>query len=354
MSAPGVAPARLGVVVVTYRAADFIGDCLESVMASDHADLALVVVDNASPDATVEAIRGWASGATPVDRTAWPFDSPRPVRRPVPLTERTAGDADTPPGAGVTLVHSGANLGFAGGVNLGLACLAADPAIGAFWVLNPDTVVPPGTAGAFARAAGAPGAALLGGRVLYLEAPETVHTDGGRLHPWRAGVVSVNMRRPAETTPLPDAGSLDFVSGASMVASRAFLDRAGPLAEDYFLYFEEIDWALRRGDMPIRLVPGAVVHHRAGASIGSGSGQAPPSSLSAFFMFRNAIRFTARWTPWWLPTAWAVGLLQIARRFGRHSAWAQAGAALRGLLGLGPPEAVRRRLGAAPWRGRRR
>ena len=38
---------------------------------------------------------------------------------------------------------------------------------------------------------------------------------------------------------------MEYVSGASMLASRAFLENVGLMEESYFLYFEELDWALR-------------------------------------------------------------------------------------------------------------
>ena len=41
---------RLGVVVVTYNAADVITDCLQTLFASVGVILSVVVVDNASPD----------------------------------------------------------------------------------------------------------------------------------------------------------------------------------------------------------------------------------------------------------------------------------------------------------------
>jgi GT2 family glycosyltransferase len=40
---------------------------------------------------------------------------------------------------------------------------------------------------------------------------------------------------------------MDYVVGASMLVSAKFITKVGLMAEDYFLYFEEIDWAFGRG-----------------------------------------------------------------------------------------------------------
>ena len=82
---------------------------------------------------------------------------------------------------------------------------------------------------------------------------------------------NVNKGLLPEAVALPDPASLDFISGASMVASRAFIDQVGLMADDYFLYYEEIDWAARRGALPFRLCGDAIVYHHTGTSIGSAS-----------------------------------------------------------------------------------
>lgn len=331
----GTATPRLGVVIVTYAAEAFVAEGLEALRADAYPDLAVVVVDNASPDGTVAAIRAWAAATLPEGLAEHPPEAPpRPAR------------------GRFSLVHAGDNLGFAGGVNAGLAALRDDPAIDLFWILNPDAVPDPGAAAALAARARAMGRfAAIGGRVLLAdpgsEGEARVQTDGGRLHPLAFSAVNVNMGRPAAACAPPPAETLDFVSGAHMLVSRAFLERAGPLDEDWFLYFEEIDWQLRRGDLPLGLAPEAVVRHRAGATIGSGSGAGRASPLSIWFMARNLPRFVARWSPWRLPFAYAVAWWKLWRSWGADGP--RLAAFLRGLHGLPPPAAVRARLPEHVW-----
>jgi len=337
----------IGVVVVTYGAEDFIADCLHSLAASAYPDLRIVVVDNASPDATPAAVRAWARGDRPFrPRADWPLPPPAPLTGALPFAEQGPGAA-APATAGVTLVCMEANRGFAGGVNAGLRLLAGDPGLGLFWVLNPDTVVAPETPFALARRAREMGRfAVIGGRVLYLEAPERVQSDGGRLHRLAASAVGVNFGAPA-TAALPDAAGLDYIPGMSMLASREFLDRAGMLDEGWFLYFEEIDWQLRRGDLALGLAPGAVVYHRAGASIGSGRPGERAGAFALYFACRNLMRFARRRGLWHLPFAYAISWIKLVRHFG--AARPLAVATFRGLHGLGPPRAVRARLPEEVW-----
>lgn len=347
--APASSPV-IGVVAVTYAAERFIPGCLESLVAATGPTLRIVVVDNASPDGTVGAVEAWASGRRPfVPPRDWPLTPGAPVAKPVSfrLVDRGAA-ATTAAEAVVTLLRSERNAGFAAGVNAGLRVLAADRNIDLFWILNPDTVVEPQTPAALLRRAEDLGRfGVIGGRVLFLEAPERVQADAGRLHPLSYTGISINRGAIAVATPMPAADGIDYVPGVSMLVSRAFLERAGPMDESYFLYFEEIDWQLRCGDLPFGLEPEARVLHRAGASIGSGGWRRTASPLSVYFTCRNLLPFVARWSPWRLPFAYGMAWIKLARHWGTSGR--NVAAFLAGLHRLSPPAAVRAALPDETW-----
>jgi hypothetical protein len=328
----------LGVVIVTFNSSDVILDCLESLLAAPDVRLSIVVVDNASTDGTPELLRAWAAGRIAFSPAA---DLPVPLAaQPKPVSLQ-AGPAVSAGRHQVSLIETGTNLGFAGGVNRGLAALAALPTPDRFWVLNPDSVVPPETPGRFARAPGA--FALMGGRVVYLETPDRIQIDGGTIA-WMTGVTgNINLGAPHPATADPAATRLDFVTGASLVVSRSFYQTAGPMAEDYFLYYEEVDWAMRRRDLPLAFCAGAVVFHRGGTAIGSPTIGRPASAFSLYFKHRARMMFLRRHAPWSMPTGLAYSLakaLQLLFRGYPREAWTILGAS----LGLPPVASVRGRL----------
>ena len=316
----------IGVVVVVFDSADVIVPCIESVLASDHAALRIVIVDNASPDNSVARLHRLAT-----DRgIAW--------------EERPAASTEPWSGQGILVLRSAVNLGFAGGVNAGLKALIADPAVALFWVLNPDCEVSRRAASAYARTAAAAGSfALMGGRTLYLEAPQAIQSDGGRVNRWTGVCSNVNQGRQPDDATRPDPATLDFISGANMVASRVFIERCGLMREDYFLYYEEVDWAFRRGSLPLIMCPESIVHHHGGTAIGSGSMSRHPSAFSNYFNYRNRMRFVRRFRPMALPTAYLFSVLKLLRLISQ-GAIEQAVGGLRGLHQLPPPPAVAQRL----------
>jgi GT2 family glycosyltransferase len=307
----------LGVVIVAFNSADVILDCLESLLAAQDVRLRIVVVDNASTDDTARALRAWADGTgvrDPADDL--PFPLPVPPKPVLLRPDVPALDAAGPEGAGhaVTLLELARNGGFAAGVNRGLALLAAVAGLDRFWVLNPDSIVPPGTAAALARhPEPAGGFALMGGRVLYCPSDDVIQIDGGTINRKTGVTGNVNQYASHRSTRPPSPQQMDFITGASMVASRRFWERAGPMPEDYFLYYEEVDWAMRRGDLPLVYCPEAIVYHRAGTAIGSPAPGRPASPFSLYFKHRGRLRFMRRHFPRAVPMAHAYSLAKAAQ-----------------------------------------
>ncbi len=333
----------LGIVIVSYNSGDVLLDCLESLLAVVGPEVRIVVVENDSTDDTAEVIQNWAAGTPPYQV---PDDCPFPLTatpKPVPLhvTDISQKPETT---AQLVMLDAGVNGGYAGGVNAGLAYLAADPAIENFWILNPDSMVPPETLGTLQNwLAQGPRYGLLGGRVNYLENPDQVQIDGGTLN-YKTGVTgNVNLGHPAATSTPPKASDLDFITGASMVASRAFYDRVGGMKDDYFLYYEEVDWAMRRGDLPLAYCEGFLIYHRAGTSIGSPTLARFASPFSLYFKHRNRMRFLRRFKPASLITGYAYSIAKVAQILLRGYL-PEAGAVFRAVHALPPPKAVRERL----------
>lgn len=335
-----MSPARLGVVIVTFNSADVILDCLESLLASTQVILDVVVVDNASDDGTPALLRDWAAGRHGYGAAA---DSPVPLAACAkPLRLDGGNNAGLP--HRLRLIETGINAGFAAGVNRGLADLSAQTGLERFWVLNPDSVVPPHSAAAFARHPAPPsGFALIGGRVLYLDQPDIIQIDGGTLNR-RTGVTgNLGLGARHSATPPPVPAQIDFITGASLIVSRQFYERAGPMPEDYFLYYEEVDWALRRGDLPLLYCADAIVYHRAGTAIGSPTLGRPASPFSLYFKHRARLRFMRRHFPHGLPYAYAYSLAKAAQLLLKGYP-AEAGTVLRASFGCGPSAEIRARL----------
>jgi GT2 family glycosyltransferase len=237
----------------------------------------------------------------------------------------------------VELMRTGANLGFAGGNNIGIRRAQG---LGADWVLllNNDAVAEPGLADALARAARArPDAGLLACKVLS-EDGRTVQYAGARFNKWFGYSGRVQTDGPDE---LRDVARAD---GAAMAVSCAAIEKAGMLDLELFAYVEDVEWSLRvrSAGFAIVFVPDAKVRHRGSASTGGVA-----STANLYYDTRNTIAVVERHRP--LPRGLralrrgvvvAAHLAQAARHPARRAAaqavidgWRDAG---RGRLGPRP------------------
>jgi GT2 family glycosyltransferase len=314
---------QICVVVLNWNGWQDTIECLESVFRLDHGDFRVVVCDNASCDGSFEKIKLWAQGklaAGSANPELSRLTSP-PVPKPIPYVELTRQQAERRAGGWedrLMLVQTGGNLGFAGGNNVGLRLALGDPDCQYFWLLNSDTVVEPDALRAMLRLMRErPEVGLCGSLTLSYYNPKEVQAQGGLTYRrWTARVRTPDALTvdKVDSHPAP----MEYVNGASMLASRAFLETVGLMEESYFLYFEELDWAMRaRGKFDLGYARQSVIYHKEGASTGSNQDRAKRSSASDQFLARSRVMFTKRFFPWALPSVLAWTCLAAAYRFCR-------------------------------------
>lgn len=304
-------PPKVYVVTLNWNRERDTCACLDSLLALDYANAEIVLCDNASRPESVAAIRAWAAGKLPAAN-----DSPaESMLSEYEIHELQSADRRAP-GAPVTLIHTGSNLGFAGGMNPGVRYALARGDAEYVWLLNNDTVVPPDALGPLVeRMMADPLIGICGSTLIEFEDRERVQACGGAAYSaWIArsralgafcGVSSV------PDSPQDFEPRMGYVIGASMLVSRRFLEAVGLMDESYFLYSEEQDWAHRgiRAGFRLGYAPQSRVYHKHGGTIGTAPSGG--SCLSLFYLYRAKAMFTARYYPWFMPTvlislAWAA------------------------------------------------
>ena len=144
------------------------------------------------------------------------------------------------------VVQNGRNLGYAGGVNVGVR-LALKQGAALVWVLNPDTLVDPEALGALLEVhASLPKPGVIGSLQLNDTSDRLYFYKGVITRDGKARHAHAN--EPRSQVPelaLATIGETDFVNGASMLFSKRVIEEVGLMPEDYFLYYEDVDWSLR-------------------------------------------------------------------------------------------------------------
>jgi GT2 family glycosyltransferase len=261
---PAVRLPRVLAVTVNYRTSELAVRALASIAAERAAypELRSVVVDNASGDGSPARLRA------AIDSQGW--------------------------GAWVRLQESPVNGGFGAGNNLALRQVLTEAAPPDYLLLlNPDAVLDPGAVRSL---------------VDFLESHPRVGFAGPRTEVGRGNHRGTAFRFPGiwnsldeglhfgpltrllarwQLAPPPRAEPhrTDWLSGGCLLIRRRVLEEVGLFDEGYFLYFEEVDLALRaeRAGFESWYVPSAVVLHEAGASTGASAGRELERRMPAYW-----------------------------------------------------------------------
>jgi glycosyltransferase involved in cell wall biosynthesis/GT2 family glycosyltransferase len=305
---------RVTIVVLNRNGAGDVRECLESVLQNTYPDFDVILVDNASEDGSVETVKSWASGRSEVESRL--ISS---AGRPKPVSFREI-DPDSPgqPEGGeqpfLTIISSKANLGFAGGHNLGIA-VALKRSARYVLLMNSDIVVDRDFLRPLVERIQSPGVGAVGPVVLDYAREDIIWQAGGKVYPDRGWAQRRHAGRP-----LSDLGAehsqVSYLPGCALLIDTAVLEAVGLLDTDYFLYFEDTDWLTRVRSLgwKVVLVPASKVWHKE-----TYFGALAKLTYGPYYFARNRLIFTRKNYPRYLPTAliWSLrhGILDnILRR----------------------------------------
>jgi GT2 family glycosyltransferase len=323
------------VVILNWNGWEDTIACLTSLLATKDIELRIIVCDNASADDSLEHVAAWADGL----ESAEPSSHPRLERLfrktsfPVQyarLDRASAEQGSLYNDAPLVLVENGANLGFAAGNNVGIRFALNQPDMDYVWILNNDTLVEPDCLrNMVKRLQCEPESAVCGSMIHFFDQPEIIQAIGGNRFNRFTGCADCSEGRFTHELAKLDIAAieseLDYISGCSMLLPREFLESVGLMSEDYFLYYEEIDWFTRaQGRYKICIAKDATLYHREGAAIGSKNWQTSASVLSDFHMFQSRLTYMRKHSRRFLGLCYVDSWLEVGKRLLRRqysNAW---------------------------------
>jgi len=257
---------KVGIIVLNWnRPADTL-ECLDSLLPFVRQRIATIICcDNGSTDDSLKIIINWAEKIFNTVLTgSLLLDHDQYHHAPVPS---------------FVLISSGVNRGYAGGNNVGIRYALKTRAFEYIWILNNDTVVEENTLPALIKSAETfPEIGLFGSTIVDYSDPEKIQCAGGcRYFPLLTIVKNVFQGEKLSTVLSGEKEiCLDYIAGASMFIRNQVIQAIGLLNENYFLYYEEIDYAKRLRDKTsytIGWCKESIVRHKGGVSTASRSGK---------------------------------------------------------------------------------
>lgn len=324
-------------------------ECLESVYRLDYPNYRVLVVDNGSEDGSLDHMCSWAEGREEVWLDTIPGSLQHHVTPPIPKpiswkilhTDELSNSADRIGAAALgekalTILETGSNLGYAGGNNAGIRHAIASGAE-YMWILNNDTVVDRHALSALVdRMDRGVDVGLCGATLMRYYEPELVHVTGGAGFDQTKGQQKL-LGYGERIGTLPDSASVEaslaYVAGSATLVSRRFIGDVGLMDEHYFLYYEELDWAIRGASKGYSLgyAPNAIMYHKEGGSIGSSGRNPIPSPLAEYYLTRNLLLIVRKYYPKSTTRVWSQLILRLAKRILTWK-WANARALVLALV----------------------
>lgn len=187
---------------------------------------------------------------------------------------------------GVKVINSGKNLGFAAGNNLGIKEAAGDY----LFFINNDTVVENGLVESLLARLQQKGVGAVSPKIRYFSKPDIIQYAGF------TKINSLTGRNTATGKGERDTGQYDkprqvpYAHGCAMMLRREVIEKVGLMPEEFFLYYEEMDWCekIRKAGYTIWYEPAGAVLHKESISTGK------DSPLKTEYLTRNRILFMRR------------------------------------------------------------
>jgi hypothetical protein len=191
---------KVSIVVLNYNGKDCLKKCLTSLFCLDYANFEVVVVDNNSQDGSLEAARQNFSRAT--------------------------------------FIKNECNLGFSGGNNVGIK-YSLEKMADFVLLLNNDTEVEKEFLGRLIKNALIHKEAGIFSPLIFSGDGKSVWFSGGKIDWLR--MKAVNEKELIEN----NQTNPDFISGCAMLVRAEVFSKVGLLDEDFFLYWEDVDFSVR-------------------------------------------------------------------------------------------------------------
>ncbi len=188
----------------------------------------------------------------------------------------------------IIYIRSPRNLGFAGGNNLGIKSAKGEY----LFLVNNDTEVTPGLLETLTETLQAnPKIGIVSPKINYFDRKNVIQYAGFtpmNYYTCRNACIGQFEEDNGQYHNLIQ--QTGYVHGAAMMVTRTALKKAGTMAENFFLYYEEMDWCemIKKAGFQIWVNTNALIYHKESLTVGK------KSALKEYFMNRNRILFIRR------------------------------------------------------------
>lgn len=224
---------------------------------------------------------------------------------------------------GFVFIQNKDNGGFARGNNPGIRyALACDADF--IWLLNNDTTVDSAALTYLLSSARKNRVGISGSTVVYADDRNTIQCAGGCTYNPATTIFKEVFAGEPLSRAITESGQppLDYIYGASLFVRADVFEKCGLLNEEYFLFYEEIDFCMRAKQKGFLLhwCRQAIVYHRGSYTVGrADSGDKRKIAFANYHENLSTLIFSRKFYPFLLP------FILVFRFFGKLAVLAKRG-----------------------------
>jgi hypothetical protein len=242
---------KVFIIILNWNGKDDTIECIKSIKDNTYKNYEIIVVDNGSED-----------------------DSVSKIKRCFPK---------------VNVVENERNFGFAGGNNIGIRH-AVESDADYILLINNDTTVDENFLQELVKAGELDNkVGILGPKIYFYKEPKKIWFAGGKVNWLKNKGTHIGLGE-IDSVQYNNKKEVDYLTGCCLLVKREVVEKIGGLSEDYFLYYEDVDFSLRakKAGYKCLYVPESVIYHKVSRSTKPGS----PSYI--YYHTRNGLVLSKR------------------------------------------------------------
>ena len=292
------------IIIINFGTPGHTIECLDSIRKNNHQLFQAVVVDVSNINKSVEIISKWI--------------------------EETNDNR-------FVLIREKENKGFAFANNIGIKYSIRQNDCGFLWILNNDTVIPSNSLEELIKYHeqnnDTERTGFTGSKILDYENRGLIQNVGGTFNKWTGYSVLIGMGENDSGQFDNKEINVDYVIGASMFCDTSLIHKIGLMPEDYFLYYEDIDWCItaQKAGYKNSTCTKSLVYHKQGISTGAKLLANDDHLKNKKHLYLSYLIFYKRHYKLLLPVAYFILLKQMAGRV-FHRQYKEAGIIFRAMF----------------------
>ncbi len=247
---------KLYIVLLNFNGTNDTIECLDGLIKSEYENIQIIVVDNSQDETAIKSLINWAIDLEKEISIQAENTNNKFHKKPITFINLKEEEFHKKKNEKILFVKAKSNKGFSAGNNIALRYIKNNGDSNSFiWLLNNDTKVEKYTVNQIFEEINKINNKynskidIIGTPLMEYYDPNIIQALGGSYNE-KTGLTS-HIGKDIKLSSVTSGYLQELIKnvtypiGASIIISKDFLNEIGFLCEDYFLFYEELDWIYR-------------------------------------------------------------------------------------------------------------